>query len=77
MMNTSKKLSIFDYDKIKDKYFQIAKTQGQFAAISAIHNELGKIESHVFDGGFDSERLDHLQRMREICRELWTSKYKI
>ncbi len=76
-MNTQKKLSVFDYDKIKDKYLQMAQKQGQFAAISAIHNELGRIESHVFDGGFDQDKLEHLQRMREICRELWTSKYKI
>ncbi len=72
-----KKHTVFDYDKIKDRYIQMTKAQGEFVAISNMHNELTKLETHVYDGGFDRDKLEHLQEMRRICRELWTSKYKI
>jgi hypothetical protein len=61
-------------EQVRDKYLKMAKSTGYDEAITAIHNELGNLEPHVFDGGFSKERFADLQHMRELARELYTLK---
>lgn len=61
-------------EQIREKYMKMAKSMGYDEAITAIHRELGALEPHVFDGGFEKSRFDELQWMRELSRELYTLK---
>jgi hypothetical protein len=61
-------------EQIRDRYLKMAHKTGYDEAITAIHNELGSLEPHVFDGGYNKERFDQLQWMRELARELYTLK---
>jgi hypothetical protein len=59
---------------LREKYLGLAKSQGVDPAISALHNELGKLEGHIYDGGFQADRLARVQALRELSRELYTMK---
>jgi hypothetical protein len=61
-------------EEIRAKYLGMVKSVGYDEAITALHNELGRLESHVFDGGYERERLVRLEEMRELARELYTLK---
>lgn len=61
-------------EQIRDKYINLAKTMGYDEAITSIHNQIGSLEPRVFDGGFEKSRLDELQYMRDVARELFTMK---
>ena len=61
-------------EQVRQKYLKMAKSMGYDEAISAIHNELGRLEPMVFEGGYDKERFLELQKLREISRELYTLK---
>ena len=64
-----------DVAMIREKYINLAKSKGSYEAITALHMEMGKLENRVFENGFDRERLNTLQELREISRELWTNQY--
>ncbi len=61
-------------EQTRTKYMKMAKSMGYDEAITAIHNELGSLEPKVFDDGYNKERFDDLQKMRELARELYTLK---
>ncbi|MBI3556217.1 MAG: hypothetical protein HY074_08135 [Deltaproteobacteria bacterium] len=61
-------------EQTRAKYMKMAKSMGYDEAITAIHNELGSLEPKVFDDGYNKERFDDLQKMRELARELYTLK---
>ena len=61
-------------EQSRDKYMKMAKSMGYDEAITAIHNELGSLEPKVFDDGYNKERFNDLQKMRELARELYTLK---
>jgi hypothetical protein len=62
------------HEQIRDKYLNMAHSTGYDEAITAIHNELVNLEPHVFDGGYDKSRFEHLQWLRDLARELYTLK---
>lgn len=61
-------------EQVRDKYINMAHSTGYDEAITAIHNELVRLEPHVFDGGYNKDRFEQLQFMRGIARELYTLK---
>ena len=61
-------------EQIREKYLKMAKSMGYDEAITTIHRELGSLEPHIYDGGYDKTRFDELQWMRELSRELYTLK---
>ena len=61
-------------EQTRDKYMKMAKSMGYDEAITAIHNELGSLEPKVFDDGYNKDRFNDLQKMRELARELYTLK---
>ena len=65
----------FDIQLTREKYTALAKKQGSAFAITALAREMGNLEAHVFDGGYEEERLHYLNECRELSRELWTEKY--
>lgn len=61
-------------EQIREKYLTMAKSKSYDEAITSIHNQIGSLEPRVFDNGFEASRLDELQYMRELARELFTMK---
>ncbi|MEW6056463.1 MAG: hypothetical protein AB1540_07595 [Bdellovibrionota bacterium] len=61
-------------EQIREKYLKMIQTAGIDQAISAVHNEMGFLEPHVFDHGYNKEKFEHLQFMRELARELYNYK---
>lgn len=62
-------------EQIRDKYMNLIKTAGVDQAITALHREIGNhAEPHVFNGGYDRTRLDEVQWMRKLARELYDYK---
>jgi len=60
----------------KQKFLQIAKTQGASSAITALHRELGGqsgMEFQAFEGqkGWQPEAWEDIKAVREFSRELW------
>lgn len=64
-------------DQVREKYMNIAKNEGVDRAVSLIHLEMGSLEPKVFDDGYEVSRLDYLQSLRDLSRELWTMRFKI
>ena len=64
-------------EQLKQKYFQMAKSIGVDQTISILHNEVGVLEQKVFDGGFDRDKFEQVQQLRELSRELWTMRFKV
>ncbi len=63
----------FDLEKIKDKYRQLAKTQGPEAALTELHRETNIWEIETFEGpvGYQPARVAELEEVRKFSRELW------
>ena len=57
----------------REKYFQIVKTQGLSAAITALHRDTEHLEFESFEGpkGYQPEMFTELFGVREFSRELW------
>ena len=61
-------------DDVRKKYLTLVDRIGLDKSISALHAEISKLESHVFDGGYEEKRLEELTSYRAIARELFTYK---
>lgn len=59
------------YLPVREKYFKMAEATSIDEAVTKLHNKIGELEPKVFDGGFNQERFEQLQILREISRELW------
>lgn len=57
----------------KEKYLQIARTQGANAAITALHRDTERLEYQTFEGeaGYQPEMFRDLNGIRAFSRELW------
>ena len=57
----------------KDKYIQIARTEGPNAAITALHKDTNLIEIESSEGkaGWDPELFEQIKKIRDFSRELW------
>ena len=64
-------------DELRTKYLNMAKALGIDETITALHNEMGNLEGQMYDDGFQEERLEIVQKLRELSREIWTSKFKL
>lgn len=64
-------------EQIKTKYFALASSNGVDKAVTALHREIGELEGHVFDGGYDVKRLECIGFMRELARELFTRPFTL
>lgn len=58
----------------RKKYLEMAKSENLDKAVTALHNEIGKLEPRTYDGGFNQQRFEELQALRELARELWTMR---
>ncbi len=67
-------LSMTSIKKIRDKYVKLIDSAGIDEAITKLHGEMGKLEPHTFDGGFNADRFEELQALRDLSRELWTMR---
>lgn len=60
-------------EQIREKYFKLVKTAGVDQAISQLHREIGgRLEQGVFEGGYDKDKFDDVQFLRELSREIYT-----
>lgn len=57
----------------KEKYLQIAITQGPHVALTELHREQNLWEIDMFEGpkGYQPERVSELEEVRKFSRELW------
>lgn len=57
----------------KEKYIQIARSQGANAAITRLHLDTDLIENESFEGkkGWDPELFEQIKKIRDFSRELW------
>lgn len=57
----------------REKYLQIAKTQGVNAALTALHIDVERMEYQTFEGqdGWKPEDWQKLHSVRDFSRELW------
>ena len=62
-------------EQLRLKYINLSKTIGVDAAISTLHNDLCILEKQVFDGGYKPERLERVQKLRDLSREIWTMQF--
>ncbi len=44
--------------------------------LTELHNEVGKLEPKIFDGGFNKARFERVQSLRFMARELWNVKLR-
>jgi hypothetical protein len=60
----------------KEKYLEMAKSQGLQNAVNQLHHDLWEIEKECFDtpDGYQPEIWKHLNEMRIFSRELWDLK---
>lgn len=65
----------YNYQLLRDKYIKMAKSQGISNTITALHNEIGELERHIFDDGYKEARLDIVQKLRVLSREIWTAQF--
>lgn len=65
------RVSEFRFDK--EKYLQMAKTNGLPYAITELHNELRELEHETFEGnaGYQPELWEKLKDIRNFSIELW------
>jgi hypothetical protein len=66
-----------NYENLRTKYLNMAKSMGVDATITALHNEVGTMESQIYDGGYQEARLELVQKLRELSREIWTAKFAL
>ena len=57
----------------KEKYLQIARTQGAQAALTQLHKDTERWEYQTFEGdkGYQPEMFEDLKDVRAFSRELW------
>ncbi len=57
----------------RDKYLQIARTQGLHTAITTLHEDARELEYATFEGqeGYLPELWKELESVRQFSRELW------
>ena len=67
---TAQSLENFERE-LRAKYFDLITKKSIHYSISALHNEMNSFEPHVFDFGFDKVRLQKLQKMRNLARDLY------
>lgn len=62
------------YELDKEKYLKILKTEGLPAAITALHEEMDRMEIESFEGpqGYQPEYWESIKKFREFSCELWT-----
>lgn len=65
----------YNYQTLRDKYIKMAKSQGISATITALHNEIGELERHIYDDGYKETRLEIVQKLRVLSREIWTAQF--
>ncbi|MBC7395887.1 MAG: hypothetical protein H7333_00465 [Bdellovibrionales bacterium] len=60
----------------KEKYLQLAKTDGIENAVNQLHHDLWQLEQNCFDGpdGYQSDLWKQLNELRLFSRELWDLK---
>ena len=60
---------------LKEKYLEMAKTQGYQAAVNQLHQDLWEMEKECFDTpeGYRADLWKTLNEMRIFSRELWDS----
>jgi hypothetical protein len=60
---------------LKEKYLEMAKTQGYQAAVNQLHHDLWEMEKECFDSpeGYRPNLWKTLNEMRIFSRELWDS----
>lgn len=66
----------YDYKTLREKYIKLAKAKGASTAITALHNEIGELERHTYDGGYEKERLAVVDKLRSLSREIWTTQFQ-
>ncbi len=62
----------------KEKYLEIARTQGPERAVNELHQDLWSLEQECFDTpeGYRSEVWKQLNELRLFSREIWDLKLK-
>ena len=62
----------------RERYFKIAREKGLPAAITALHQEMWKIEHESFEGktGWRPDLFEYLKEYRAFSVELWNGRYK-
>jgi hypothetical protein len=55
-------------------YFGLIKTAGVDQAITRLHNDIGALEPRIFDGGYDADKFQKLQYLRELARDVYSYK---
>ena len=62
----------------KEKYLEIASTQGAQNAVNELHKDLWVLEQECFDSpdGYQPELWKQLNELRLFSRELWDLKLK-
>jgi hypothetical protein len=63
-------------EEIRARYISLVKESGIDHALTEIHNEIGRLEPRVFDGGYQHERFLHVQSLRLLAQELWNIKLR-
>jgi hypothetical protein len=60
----------------KEKYLEVAKTQGIQIAVNQLHHDLWKLEQECFDTpeGYQADVWKRLNELRLFSRELWDLK---
>ncbi len=64
---------LLDFRIEKDKYLQIAQTQGVPEALTQLHHRMIQWELEAFEGekGYQPQLWKELEQFREFSRELW------
>ncbi len=63
-------------EETRERYMALYKEVGIDLALTALHNELGRLEPQTFDGGFNKERFNHIQGLRFLAQEMWNIKLR-
>lgn len=66
-------MSHFDFTLDRQKYIQIARSQGAQAALTTLQLDTENWERQTFDGdqGWNAELWHKLEEVRKFSRELW------
>lgn len=62
----------------REKYLALVKTHGLPAALSALHQDIERLEFETFEGreGWRPELFEELKKIRSFSRELWDSQLR-
>lgn len=64
----------FENSEIRSKYLKLAQAEGLDKAVTALHNLIGQLEPRMYDGGYAPERLEKVEFLRSLTRELWAMR---